>query len=30
MGISEAAFYNWEKKYGGLGVGEVRRLEQLE
>ncbi len=20
MGISEATFYNWKKKYGGLGV----------
>ena len=30
MGISEATFYNWKKKYGGLGVGELRRLKQLE
>jgi len=30
MGISEATYYNWKKKYGGLGVGEVRRLKQLE
>ena len=30
MGISEAVYYNWKKKYGGLGVGEVRRLKQLE
>ncbi len=30
MGISEATFYNWKKKYGGLGVSEVRRLKQLE
>ena len=30
MGISEATFYNWKKKYGGLGVPEVRRLKQLE
>jgi len=30
MGISEATFYNWKKKYGGLGVAEVRRLKQLE
>jgi len=22
MGISEATFYNWKKKYGGLGVSE--------
>lgn len=30
MGISEATFYNWKKKYGGLGVSELRRLNQLE
>ena len=30
MGISDATFYNWKKKYGGLGVNELRRLKQLE
>jgi len=30
MGISEATFFNWKKKYGGLGVSELRRLRQLE
>ena len=30
MGISEAPFYNWKKKYGGLGVSELRRLKNLE
>ena len=30
MGISEATFYNWKKKYGGLGTAELRRLRQLE
>ncbi len=30
MGISETTFFNWKKKYGGLGVGELRRLKQLE
>ena len=29
-GIAEATFYNWRKKYGGLGVSELRRLKQLE
>ncbi len=29
MGISEATFYNW-KKFGGMGVTELRRLRQLE
>ena len=30
MGIPEATFYNWKKKFGGLGVSELRRLRQLE
>lgn len=30
MGISEATFYIWKKKYGGLGVAELRKLRQLE
>ena len=30
MGILEATFYNWKKKYGGLGVNELRRLRLLE
>ena len=30
MGVSEATFYNWKKKYGGLGPDELRRLRQLE
>jgi putative transposase len=30
LGISEATFYIWKKKYGDLGAGEVRRLRQLE
>lgn len=30
MGISEATFYNWKKRYGGLGVAELRKLRQLE
>ena len=30
MGISETTFYNQKKKYGGLGVSELRRLKQLE
>ncbi len=29
-GISEATFYNWKKKFAGLGVSELRRLRQLE
>lgn len=30
IGISDATFYNWKKKYGGLGPSELRRLRQLE
>lgn len=30
MGVSQATFYNWKKKYAGLGVTELRRLRQLE
>ena len=29
-GISSATFYAWKKKYGGMGVSELRRLRQLE
>ncbi|MGF6848148.1 putative transposase [Chitinophaga polysaccharea] len=30
MGVSEATFYNWKKKYGGLGMSELRQLKQLQ
>ena len=30
VGISQATFYAWKKKYAGLGVAELRRLKQLE
>ncbi len=30
LGISEATFYNWKKKYGGLGISELRQLRQLQ
>lgn len=26
MGISSATFFNWKKKYGGLGISELRLL----
>ena len=29
-GISEATFYNWKSKYGGLDVSEAQRLRQME
>jgi putative transposase len=28
--ISEATYYNWRKKYGGLMPLEMKRLKQLE
>ena len=30
MGISEATFYTWKKKYGGMGVSEMRKMKQME
>ena len=29
-GISDATYYKWKAKYGGLEVNEARRLRQLE
>lgn len=29
-GVSEATFYNWKAKYGGLDVSDARRLKALE
>ncbi len=28
--ISDATFYNWKAKYGGLDVSEAQRLRQME
>jgi len=30
IGISDATFYTWKKKYAGLGVSELRKLKMLE
>jgi len=30
IGISDATFYTWKKKYADLGVSELRRLKMLE
>ena len=30
LGITQATFYRWKKKFAGMGVSEVRRLKQLE
>jgi putative transposase len=29
LGIAEQTFYRWKKKYGGVGVSELRELRQL-
>jgi putative transposase len=29
-GISDATFYNWRSKYGGMQVSQVKRLKELE
>ena len=29
-GISEATFYNWKAKFGGMDVSDAKRLKQLE
>lgn len=29
-GISDATFYNWKAKYGGMTVRELKRLKELE
>jgi len=30
VGISEATFYKWRSKYGGLSVNELKRIKELE
>jgi putative transposase len=29
LGISEATFYTWKKRFGSLGTPEIRELRQL-
>jgi putative transposase len=29
-GISEATFYNWKSKYGGLEASDLKRMKELE
>ena len=29
-GISQATFYAWKKKYGGMSISEARRLRELD
>ena len=30
LGVSEATFYTWKKRYASMGVAELRRVRQLE
>jgi len=30
IGISDATFYNWKAKYGGMEASDVKRLKELE
>lgn len=30
LGISEATFYNWKSKYGGMQASDISRLRDLE
>ena len=30
MGVTEATFFRWKKRFAGMGTAEIRRLEQLE
>lgn len=29
-GVSEASFYKWRSRYGGMGSNELKRVKQLE
>lgn len=29
-GISDATYYKWKSKYGGLEVSDIRRMRELE
>ena len=30
MGVSEATFYSWKKKFAGMGISDVRKLRLME
>ena len=30
LGISDATFYNWKAKYGGMQASDVARMKELE
>jgi putative transposase len=29
-GISDATYYNWKAKYGGMGVSDLKRMKEME
>ncbi len=29
-GVSEATYYNWKSKYGGMEASDIKRLKELE
>ena len=29
-GISDATYYNWKSKYGGMAVSDLKRMKELE
>jgi putative transposase len=29
-GVSQATFYQWQRKYGGMSVADLKRLKELE
>lgn len=30
LGISEATYYNWKAKYGGMEVSDVKKMKDME
>ncbi len=30
LGISDATYYKWRKEYGGMQIGQAKRLKELE
>jgi putative transposase len=30
IGISDATFYNWKSRYGGMEASDVKRMKELE
>lgn len=30
LGISDATFYNWKARYGGMELNDVKRMKEME